>query len=146
MLKISKLLTIFALLLLTVASQAQISRSAGTTVSSSRSSSSTGNRTNNFQGDTNQNPGGDTDTLPKGIIYETNIVPDSTLINSVNIFHFAPLSIKIIDHWHPLLNPKGLQLNDKIHSFNDDYYLNTGNVGQACYSLMPKLLPQTDFR
>lgn len=146
--RIAKLLTIFALLLLSVASQAQLKRPAGTAASysSSRSSSSTSNPTNNYPGDTTQNPGGDADTLPKGIIFETNIIPDSTLINSVNIFHFAPLSIKIIDHWHPMLNPMGLQLNDKIHSFNDDYYLNTGNVGQACYSLMPKLLPQTDFR
>ncbi len=147
--RIAKLLTVFALLLLSVASQAQLKRPAGTavsTTSSSRISNSTGNINNNFSGDTTQNPGGDADTLPKGIIFETNIIPDSTLINSVNIFHFAPLSIKIIDHWHPMLNPMGLQLNDKIHSFNDDYYLNTGNVGQACYSLMPKQLSQTDFR
>lgn len=145
-----KLLIITALLILTAVSQGQVSplRKTRTNVSSSNGSYSNNyNNTNNGINDTTGNgSGGDTDTLPKGIIFETNIIPDSTLINSVNIFHFVPLSIKITDHWHPLLNPAGVQLNDKIHAFNDDYYLNTGNVGQACYSLMPKLLPQTDFR
>lgn len=145
-----KLLIIIALLILTTVVQGQVSPFRKTRINTS---SNEGGYTNNYNNNANgindttgKGAGGDTDTLPKGIIYETNIIPDSTLINSVNIFHYDPIAIKINDIDHPWLWPTGVQLDNKIHSFNNDYYLDNGNLGQACFSVVPKLLPQTDFK
>ena len=143
--RLLKTLFLCALITAPLLSHAQVAKIRGGNRSSTNVSRQAATN-NSLAGDTTQNSGGDNDTLPKGIIYETNIIPDSTLINSVYIFHYEPLSVKTHNMDHPWLWPTGVQLNDKIHSFNDDYYLNTGNLGQACFSVIPKLLPQTDFR
>ncbi len=141
-----KKLILIALLATPLLMQAQVGKIRTSRANTTISQSASQNYNNpNFAGDTNQNSGGDTDTLPKGIIFETNIIPDSTLINSVNIFHLDPLTLKVREVWHPMLQPTGVQLNDKIQSLNNDYYLGTGNLGQACFSVIPKTLPKTDF-
>ncbi|MBR0072265.1 MAG: hypothetical protein IJP95_00375 [Bacteroidales bacterium] len=146
MIRVAKYLTVIALLTLSLASQAQVGKLRSSRAIDAMSQTATSS-SSNYNGipDTTQNPGGDTDTLPKGIIFETNIIPDSTLINSVNIFHLDPTTLKVKEVWHPMLQPTSVQLNDKIHSINNDYYLNTGNLGQACFSVIPKTAPKTDF-
>lgn len=144
-----RILFAILLVLVPVMSEAQtISRSTAAARSGKFKTSNMGNMGNQsyngtMDGDTVRN---DADTLPKGIVYETDIVPDSTLINSVNIFHYEPVSLKINNVSHPSLLPTGTELSDKIMSFNDDYYLYTGNLGQACYSLFPKFEASTRFR
>lgn len=137
------------LMLLPTLVEAQVVSGSATAVRGNRfktgrnSNLNTQNYNGTMNGDTVRN---DADTLPKGIIYETGIIPDSSLINSVNIFHFEPLSLKINNVSHPSLLPTGVELSDKIMSFNGDYYLYTGNLGQACYSVFPKFEAGTKFR
>ena len=147
---ILKPLIITLLIALYATLQAQVTRNQAGSLRRS-SGSNTSNYSNNFSNNNinipdTSNRTSDNDTLPKGIIFETNIIPDSTLINSVNIFHYDPFSIKVNIIDHPWLWPNGIQLNDKIHSFNDNYYINTGNIGQACSSVVPELLPEIDFK
>ena len=148
MYKLIKILSVAVLLAVPMISESQVvSGTAASRANRFRSQSTSNTNLQNYDGtnigDTVRN---DADTLPKGIIYETNIVPDSTLINSVNIFHYEPLSMKINNVSHPSLLPNSVELSDKIMSFNDDYYLYTGNLGQSCYSLLPKFEASTKFR
>ena len=94
-----------------------------------------GNYNNNpFPSSNNNN---ENDTLPKGIIFDYEIIPDSTLLNSVYYFYLKPLDAKIYYAFHPTLLPNYIEQSDMLFSFNDNYYLNTGNVGSPHISLIP---------
>ena len=94
------------------------------------------NNTNNPFQTTDNNS--ENDTLPKGIIFDYEVVPDSTLLNSVYYFYLKPLEAKIYYAFHPTLLPDYMEQTDPLFAFNDNYYLNTGNVGSPHLSLYPK--------
>ncbi|MBR5832068.1 MAG: hypothetical protein IKY79_05570 [Bacteroidales bacterium] len=94
------------------------------------------NNTNNpFQTPDNNS---ENDTLPKGIIFDYEVIPDSTLLNSVYYFYLKPLDAKIYYAFHPTLLPDYIEQTDPLFTFNNNYYLNTGNVGSPHLSLYPK--------
>ena len=101
------------------------------------------NRRDNI-GNTNNNPFPSTndsdgrDTLPKGIIFDYEVIPDSTLLNSVYYFYLKPLEAKIYYAFHPTIQPDYIEQSDYLFAFNNNYYLNTGNVGSPHISLYPK--------
>lgn len=86
------------------------------------------------------------DTLPKGIIFDYEVIPDSTLLNSVYYFYLKPLDAKIYYAFHPTLLPDYTEQSDALFSFNDNYYLNTGNVGSPHISLYPKFNEGVAFK
>ena len=93
-----------------------------------------GNMNNPFPSSTNSD---DSDTLPKGIIFDYEVIPDSTLLNSVYYFYLKPLDAKIYYAFHPTLQPDYIEQSDYLFAFNNNYYLNTGNVGSPHISLYP---------
>ncbi len=92
------------------------------------------NSTNSFPSSNNNS---ENDTLPKGIIFDYEVIPDSTLLNSVYYFYLKPLDAKIYYAFHPTLLPDYIEQSDMLFSFNNNYYLNTGNVGSPHISLLP---------
>ncbi len=91
-------------------------------------------------------PNSEQDTLPKGIIYDTEEEADSTLLNSVYYFYLNPLTVKIYEAYHPTLVPTFIEQTDALFSFNNNYYLYTGNSGSPHISLYPQLPKTLGFR
>ncbi len=92
------------------------------------------------------NNNSENDTLPKGIIFDYEIIPDSTLLNSVYYFYLKPLDAKIYYAFHPTLLPDYIEQSDILFSFNNNYYLNTGNVGSPHISLLPDCGKDISFK
>ena len=86
------------------------------------------------------------DTLPKGIIFDYEVIPDSTLLESVYYFYLKPLDAKIYYAFHPTLLPDYIEQSDILFSFNNNYYLNTGNVGSPHISLLPDCGKDISFK
>ena len=72
------------------------------------------NNTNNPFQTTDNNS--ENDTLPKGIIFDYEVVPDSTLLNSVYYFYLKPLEAKIYYAFHPTLLPDYMEQTDPLLS------------------------------
>ena len=72
----------------------------------------------------------------KGIEYHVDI-PDSELMASVYIFHRLSGQVKIMDVFHPELNPTGAQFSDPLDRLNGDYYLSVTELGHQHYSVFP---------
>lgn len=102
------------------------------------------NNSNNPVVSSNNNS--ENDTLPKGIIFDYEIIPDSTLLNSVYYFYLKPLDSKIYYAFHPTLLPDYIEQSDILFSFNNNYYLNTGNVGSPHISLLPDCGKDISFK
>lgn len=102
------------------------------------------NNSNNHVVSSNNNS--ENDTLPKGIIFDYEIIPDSTLLNSVYYFYLKPLDAKIYYAFHPTLLPDYIEQSDILFSFNNNYYLNTGNVGSPHISLLPDCGKDISFK
>lgn len=90
---------------------------------------------NPFQDDTTR-----TDTIaePKGIQYVKE-VPDSVLRKKVFYFHHSTAQPKIMEVWHPTLDPTGIQFCDPLDALNGNYYLGKGVVGHPHVALYPTL-------
>ena len=85
------------------------------------------------------------DTLPKGIIFDYEVIPDSTLLKSVYYFFLKPFDSKIYQAYHPTLLPDFIEQSDALCAFNNNYYQTTGNFGSPHQSLYPRFGQNIDF-
>ena len=85
------------------------------------------------------------DTLPKGIIFDYEVIPDSTLLESVYYFFLKPFDSKIYQAYHPTLLPDFIEQSDALCAFNNNYYQTTGNFGSPHQSLYPRFGQNIDF-
>lgn len=115
-------------------------------------------RTNSTsQQNQNQNPDTPADSTEdnltqKGIEHHEDI-PDSVLIQSIYMFHYSPLAVKILDIQQLSFNPSNAQYADPIDAINGNYYLNKGIAGQSNQPIFytqdetfgPQLRPITNY-
>ncbi|MBR5785028.1 MAG: hypothetical protein IKY43_07715, partial [Bacteroidales bacterium] len=99
-----------------------------------------GNTPNALPSDNSEN-----DTLPKGIIFDYEVVPDSVLLNSVYYFFLKPFDSKIYKAYHPNILPDFIEQSDALMAFNNNYYQSTGNFGSPHQSLYPRFGQNIDF-
>ena len=99
-----------------------------------------GNSPNPFPSANSEN-----DTLPKGIIFDYEVVPDSVLLNSVYYFLLKPFDSKIYKAYHPNILPDFIEQSDALMAFNNNYYQSTGNFGSPHQSLYPRFGQNIDF-
>lgn len=140
LLKTSKIILLLPLLFLSLAAWGQINpvnmRGGLNNITNNpiRNSSSNSNLPNNTPAQDTTSSASDEEISGIEYVEET---PDSVLKESIYIFHYNPLTIKIISIEHPIISPTGAQFHDQLDAFNGNYYLTVSELGHQHYSIFP---------
>lgn len=102
------------------------------TYSSTRTNGSTSGVYNPLQDpDDPENQDTVADNTPQGIVYDTEIIPDSVLRSHVFSFPGTERDVKIRHLQNPSLLPTGLQCNDPLSTIEQYSFINLGAIGQV---------------